>query len=400
MIAYHTSDALWGVINDTHNAPLLYADTVIYFVLMALSVLLWSNFVMRYLEREDQVDRQNDRFGRVLNIVGRGFFAFQIAALLVNIVVPLLFSVDWSGEYHAGVLRHMTFLIQMGMFLFTSAYALSISRKTEGAVKRRHRTIALLGLAMSTAIAIQLYFPLLPMYSIGYMLGCCALHTFVVEDEKAEYLLALEESIQREGKQRKELSAVRSKAYSDPLTGVKSKHAYMDAADYIHRRIMAGDVKEFAVAVFDLNGLKQINDTQGHDAGDQYIKEGCSLICEVFSHSPVYRIGGDEFVAIMEGRDYGKQGHAPGRLRRSDGTQRGKRSGGHIGGHFRVRSGTRRDVQRGIPAGGQEDVRTQEVPERVERGDSINPGLPFEIHGFRGTPWRLVLVYSGHRPAQ
>ena len=61
---------------------------------------------------------------------------------------------------------------------------------------------------------------------------------------------------------------------------------------------------DFAIAICDVNGLKAINDTLGHEAGDAYIKEGCMLICHKFDHSPVFRIGGDEFVAILKGRDY------------------------------------------------------------------------------------------------
>ena len=53
-----------------------------------------------------------------------------------------------------------------------------------------------------------------------------------------------------------------------------------------------------------MNGLKVVNDTKGHDAGDTYIKNSCKLICETFKHSPVYRIGGDEFVAFLEGDDF------------------------------------------------------------------------------------------------
>lgn len=58
------------------------------------------------------------------------------------------------------------------------------------------------------------------------------------------------------------------------------------------------------MAVFDLNGLKEVNDTKGHDAGDRYIQVGCRMICQHFKHSPVFRIGGDEFVAFLEGEDY------------------------------------------------------------------------------------------------
>ena len=61
---------------------------------------------------------------------------------------------------------------------------------------------------------------------------------------------------------------------------------------------------EFAVAICDVNGLKTVNDTHGHKAGDIYIKEASKLVCETFKHSPVFRVGGDEFVVILLGSDY------------------------------------------------------------------------------------------------
>ena len=54
----------------------------------------------------------------------------------------------------------------------------------------------------------------------------------------------------------------------------------------------------------DVNNLKKINDENGHKAGDQYILGCCRMVCNAFKHSPVFRIGGDEFVVIVEGSDY------------------------------------------------------------------------------------------------
>jgi diguanylate cyclase (GGDEF)-like protein len=59
-----------------------------------------------------------------------------------------------------------------------------------------------------------------------------------------------------------------------------------------------------AVVVCDVNGLKHVNDTYGHAAGDEYIRAACKLICDMFAHSNVYRIGGDEFVVIVRGDDF------------------------------------------------------------------------------------------------
>ena len=94
-------------------------------------------------------------------------------------------------------------------------------------------------------------------------------------------------------------------ANKDALTGVKNKHAYVTAESHLNEQIDAEtDGLEFAIAVCDINGLKEVNDAQGHSAGDKFIRDACAVICEVFDHSPVYRIGGDEFVVILRGHDY------------------------------------------------------------------------------------------------
>lgn len=91
-------------------------------------------------------------------------------------------------------------------------------------------------------------------------------------------------------------------ANKDALTGVKNKRAYVQAETEMDQEI---DKKApFSMVVCDLNGLKQVNDTQGHKAGDEFIRNACKVICDVFDHSPVFRIGGDEFAVILKGRDY------------------------------------------------------------------------------------------------
>ena len=90
----------------------------------------------------------------------------------------------------------------------------------------------------------------------------------------------------------------------DPMTGVKSKHAYLVREKEIDAAIGEGSMESFAVVVCDVNGLKKINDTLGHKAGDEYIREACRMVCDIFQHSPVYRVGGDEFVVILTGRDH------------------------------------------------------------------------------------------------
>ncbi len=91
-------------------------------------------------------------------------------------------------------------------------------------------------------------------------------------------------------------------AYTDTLTGVNSKTAYNEEIRRLNENIADG-FYQFGIIMFDINGLKEMNDTYGHDAGDTYIKSACRLICTTYKHSPVFRIGGDEFIAVLRGQD-------------------------------------------------------------------------------------------------
>ena len=125
-----------------------------------------------------------------------------------------------------------------------------------------------------------------------------------MDDGHSNHLVIGVSNIEEQMRREEEHAMALRMANRDALTGVKSKHAYLEAEEKTNRAIRDGAQEPFAVAVCDLNGLKQINDRFGHKEGDQYIKDACSLICHVFKHSPVYRIGGDEFTAILTGGDY------------------------------------------------------------------------------------------------
>ena len=110
--------------------------------------------------------------------------------------------------------------------------------------------------------------------------------------------------VRREQKIREEASINFEKARRDDLTGIKNKNAYGEFEKNLDKQIQAGEDIEFAIAICDVNGLKTVNDTQGHKAGDAYIKDASRLVCNTFEHSPVFRVGGDEFVAILRGSDF------------------------------------------------------------------------------------------------
>ena len=93
-------------------------------------------------------------------------------------------------------------------------------------------------------------------------------------------------------------------ASRDSLTGIRNKTAYDKYIESNRETFLSGD-EGFGFVMIDLNYLKKTNDTYGHDKGNISIIKLCKTVCEIFDHSPVFRIGGDEFIVVLKGRDYG-----------------------------------------------------------------------------------------------
>lgn len=95
------------------------------------------------------------------------------------------------------------------------------------------------------------------------------------------------------------------KAHQDALTAVGNKGAYDAYIREIQEKLHDPDNRpEFAIAIFDCDDLKLINDRYGHDKGDLYLKNTSEIICQVFKQSQVFRVGGDEFAVVMQDEDY------------------------------------------------------------------------------------------------
>ena len=283
IILYFVSDILWGYLYGKRWIIPTYIDTTLYFLSMGVSVLLWARFVTSYLNSPG-------RFGKFLRGSGWLLFVLQFVALIINVFIPIFFGFSEEKEYIPGKARYITLFIQMGLFLITSVHTIFIAVKTGGENKSHHRTIGFSGIVMTVFIALQSFYPLLPFYAVGCLFATCMIHSFIYKDETVEM--------------GREIGNAKQMAYRDPLTGVKNKLAYLETLADLENRVETGVLTKYGVVVFDVNGLKKVNDTFGHDAGDEYIRSASRQICELYKHSPIFRIGGDEFVAILEGEDY------------------------------------------------------------------------------------------------
>ncbi len=189
VLAYYFTDIGWGILESKKLAKLLFADTTIYFVAMSVGILLWAKYTVAYLDEKKS-------FGRFLINTGRIIAGLITALVVINIFRPVLFTVDKDCVYKALPARYVMLSLQILLFFLISMYAF-VAMFRIGSVTgkfHRYRILASFGLIMAALLFIQLWFPLLPLYSIGYMLGTCLLHSFVANDEKEDYKREVEEN--------------------------------------------------------------------------------------------------------------------------------------------------------------------------------------------------------------
>ena len=99
----------------------------------------------------------------------------------------------------------------------------------------------------------------------------------------------------------RKMDKLEDRAYLDTLTGLRNRTAYYDYNDVLNKKEDTGDA-DFSIVMIDINFLKRMNDTYGHEQGNLYLQHAADLIRKVFGEEHVYRIGGDEFVVILEGK--------------------------------------------------------------------------------------------------
>ncbi|MBQ8970137.1 MAG: hypothetical protein IJ073_02335, partial [Lachnospiraceae bacterium] len=94
LLIFYAADLSWGFLVEAGIRTLAYADTLLFFAAMAVSVLLWTRYVAAYL------DKTGIRATSFL-AAGWGIFAFVILGLIVNFFYPLIFTFTEDTVYEA-----------------------------------------------------------------------------------------------------------------------------------------------------------------------------------------------------------------------------------------------------------------------------------------------------------
>ena len=285
-------DFAWGFLDQLDNKIFVIIDTALYFELMAVVVTAWFRFVAAYSEEKNV-------YYKIVIFIGYAFFVTGTGLVISNFFYPALFSFDQTG-YITQLGRNIYLISQSVLFLFTSIYSFIYFLKAKGDKKGRFFTVVMAGLMMAVATLLQFFQPLYPLFAVGLLTTLTTIHIFIVSSEKAQYRDIIKDASKKEKAQSKELYEVKQLAYIDPLTGVKSKHAYVELENEIDILIRDKKMPDFSLFIFDLNDLKTINDLYGHDIGDKYIIKSVNIIKQLFPNLDIYRYGGDEFVVILK----------------------------------------------------------------------------------------------------
>ena len=296
---FFIADILWGVFDSLSNKVPAMIDTTIFFVAMAFGVSAWLRFAAKYLEEKKLTSNITLVFALIFLITG-------VTLVIINIFNPILFSYA-NGAYEPKAGRYGYFTAQMAMYLIVSIIAFIRTITNKNYRKMRYLTVSLVGIVMAVSIALQIYFPSLPLYSFGHLLSMILVHMFIVNTESESYRRSISAASQRVKEKNQELATTKELAYQDTLTGIRNKHAYVEREESIDLSLHDKSSGDLCLFIFDLNDLKLINDTFGHEQGDEYIIKSVQIIKLVFKNQIIYRIGGDEFATFVDGADFNKR---------------------------------------------------------------------------------------------
>ena len=191
ILAYYLTDAAWGVFAGLRWMGAWYVDTVLFFLSLVAFVLMWSRFVVAYLD-----------FGKMSSTVLASFgylmLAANVAALVANPSTNCFFYFDEAGVYRTGWARDPAFFLLVAFNFLVSVMSFAKAMRSRDSFRRRGMMVFMFGIMMTAAMILQVVWPLTPFTALGCLIGNCFFHVFVVQDEQAaKHAAELEDALAR-----------------------------------------------------------------------------------------------------------------------------------------------------------------------------------------------------------
>lgn len=278
-IFFCVQDTFWGIAaTPSFGHPgFLFGITTGFHIWTVITAYFWLNFVLTYLGNEIN----HKKFFKVLVLLA---VAFQLILVIRNIFTPTIFTIGPNNTYQVEAFRKAAFFNQYFIYVLIGIAAAISALKTKGDRSKHYLAVFMFVLSPILCGITQLLYPDAPFYSIGYLIGCIIIHVFIVSKDHTERLVI--DSI------------------TDELTHLFNRRSYEE--DFKRYRDVPVE-DDFIIFSIDINGLKQMNDSLGHDVGDELITGSAKCITNAFAGSgKVYRVGGDEFMAVVYTDNDGK----------------------------------------------------------------------------------------------
>lgn len=222
-------------------------------------------------------------FLRFVDKILPGQKSFQVMELLFIINLMMAIVLQLTGLfsiYRYVILEHLMILVMVIIVV--------IAISSKGSLKQNKIRFGCILYFMCYITGLLLYYinPYNRLYAMTICLGVLLLSLKCIAAWYDQYLDEFEAIAQNQ--------MLEKMAYIDALTGLGNRSAF-------ERDWQCLQKDNTAFIMFDINGLKQANDTYGHHIGDLLITSGAKLIQESFKAlGQAYRIGGDEFVVIIK----------------------------------------------------------------------------------------------------
>ena len=186
VLCYYFVDGLWGIIAGLNNTTLLFWETSLYNIVMAATLYFESRYVVGYLNIDDW-------FGKFLNRASTVFLFVQTTVIAINCFTPIYFYFDEQGMYQVCPYRNVLVACHFLIFTMIAYKTYMVTVNSEGRLNRRNRAVCYFAITMFLCSMLQFFYPLVPAYSLGFMIGICFLNSFVYVDEREEQLEAVQE---------------------------------------------------------------------------------------------------------------------------------------------------------------------------------------------------------------
>jgi len=265
-------DAFWGFtsLKSVGDRDLFFTASSIFHMSTIITANFWLDFVLTYL-------RNGVHHPKIYRILGFFMIALQLFLVVRNYFTPTIFSITPDHEYHTEFFRQVAFLNQYLLYVAVGIAMAIFFFRDKNQNKVKYFAVLMFVLAPLICGVFQLLYSYGPFNSIGYFIGCCIIHVFIVAHDRNERLITA--------------------SNIDELTGIFNRRAYEeDFKKYKDAPIEEGLI----IYSIDVNGLKQVNDSLGHLVGDELIVGAADCIANVLAgNGKVYRVGGDEFMAVI-----------------------------------------------------------------------------------------------------